>query len=69
MANGAEEVFSMEKDRTLLIIGLIVVLFVAFAIWKGHRRMERPPTANLTEEPLKLADICHSPKPSAGWSS
>ena len=58
----------MEKDRTLLIIGLIVVLFVAFAIWKGHRRMERPPTANLTEEPLKLADICPFPKPSAGWS-
>jgi hypothetical protein len=58
----------MEKDRTLLIIGLIVVLFVAFAIWKGHRRMERPPTASLTEEPSKLADICHAPMPSAAWS-
>jgi hypothetical protein len=41
----------MEKDRTLLIIGLIVVLLVALAIWKGHRRMELPPTAS-TEEPL-----------------
>jgi hypothetical protein len=43
--------FGMEKDRTLLIIGLIVVLLVALAIWKGHRRMELPPTAS-TEEPL-----------------
>jgi hypothetical protein len=49
----------MEKDRTLLIIGLILVLFVAFAIWKGHRRMERPPTAGLTEKSLKLAETCH----------
>jgi len=42
MANGAEEVFSMEKDRTLLIIGLIVVLFVAFAGtegWNGRPRL------------------------------
>ena len=45
----------MEKDRTLLIIGLIVVLLVALAIWRGHRRMEKPPTAGLTEKPLKLA--------------
>ena len=50
----------MEKDRTLLIIGLIVVLFVAFAIWKGHRRMELPPTAS-TEERLKSAAICDAP--------
>jgi hypothetical protein len=59
----------MEKDRTLLIIGLIVVLLVALAIWKGHRRMELPPTASLTEKPLKLADICHAPKPSAAPSN
>jgi hypothetical protein len=50
----------MEKDRTLLIIGLIVVLFVAFAIWKGHRRMESPPTAS-TEERSTLAETCHAP--------
>ena len=61
------ELFSMEKDRTLLIIGLIVVLFVALAIWRGHRRMEPPPTAS-TEEPLKLAEICHAPRPFAVWS-
>ena len=47
----------MEKDRTLLIVGLILVLFVAFAIWKGHRRMEKPPTAGLTEKSLRLAEI------------
>jgi hypothetical protein len=46
----------MGKDRTLLIIGLIVVLFVALAIWKGHRRMVAPPTASM-EEPLKLAEF------------
>ena len=56
----------MKNDHTLLIVGLILVLFVAFAIWKGHRRMERPPTAS-TEERLKLAEICHVPRPSAGW--
>jgi hypothetical protein len=50
----------MEKDRTILIIGLILVLFVAFAIWKGHRRMERPPTASLTES-VKLAEIWPDP--------
>ena len=58
----------MQKDRTLLIIGLIVVLFVALAIWRGHRRMVPPPTAS-TEERLKLAEICHGLRPSAGWSS
>ena len=57
----------MKKDRTLLIIGLILVLFVALAIWKGHRRMQLPPTAS-TEEPLKLAEICYALTPSAGWS-
>jgi hypothetical protein len=53
----------MEKDRTLLIIGVIVVLLVALAVWRGHRRMEAPPTAGLTEKPLALAGICHAAKP------
>jgi hypothetical protein len=61
------ETFSMGKDRTLLIIGLIVVLFVALAIWKGHRRMVVPPTASM-EEPLKLAEICHALRPFAASS-
>ena len=52
----------MEKDRTLLIIGLILVLFVGFAVWKGHRRMERPPTASLTEKSIALAEICRAPR-------
>jgi hypothetical protein len=51
----------MEKDRTILIIGLILVLFVAFAIWKGRRRMERPPTASLMEKSMKLAEIWPDP--------
>ena len=63
------EVFSMEKTRTLLIIGLIVVLLVALAIWRGHRRMVLPPTASSTKQSLKLAEICHAPKRSAAWSS
>ena len=45
----------MEKTRTLLIIGLIVVLFVALAIWKGHRRMELPPTAQRDGEVLEAS--------------
>ena len=47
----------MQKDRTLLIIGLIVVMLVALAIWKGHRRRELPPTASWTEKSLRLAEI------------